>query len=78
MSRYSVDISANLHGFEKLDAVESQIKQLNGSKIKIDIDLPSAQTAIKNFQNQLKNSKFTISPIIRNTCQYKQAGQQDN
>lgn len=76
MSRYSVDISANLHGFEKLDAVESQIKQLNGSKIKIDIDLTSAQTALKNFQNQLKNSKFTISPIIGNTGQYKQAGQQ--
>ena len=50
MSRYSVDIDANLHGFEKLDAVESQINKLNGSKIKIEVDTSGIQDALKNIK----------------------------
>lgn len=64
MARYSVDIHANVTGFEELDAIEKQIKNIQSiAKTPIDIKLDiDGSSDMKQLLNEIKNiNKQTLT-----------------
>lgn len=63
MSRYSVDIQANLRGFEKLDAIEQQIKNLQNNIIDIKINTTglSGSDVNKQFEQAGKQASSSFN-----------------
>ena len=67
MADYSVDIQAKLSGFEKLDALEKQIKSLKNKKIKISVDVDNKKLdhILNNLLGTVKNTK--VKPSVDTT-----------